>query len=74
MDKALLGSLTHLIARIGKVTVAVRAARQLLSSVTRVLLLADKVLVKQILKAEDKVLFSWRELEVTKDRAGILLS
>jgi hypothetical protein len=37
-------------------TVLVRAARQLLSSVTRVLLLADRVLVTQILKAEDKVL------------------
>lgn len=35
--------------------VLVRAARQLLSSVTRVLLLADRVVVKQILKAEDKV-------------------
>ena len=33
----------------------VRAARQLLSSVTRVLLLADRVLVKHILRAEDKV-------------------
>lgn len=35
--------------------VLVRASRQLLSSVTRVLLLADRVLVKQILRAEDKV-------------------
>ncbi len=35
--------------------VLVRAARQLLSSVTRVLLLADRVQVKQILKAQDKV-------------------
>lgn len=33
----------------------VKAARQLLSSVTRVLLLADRVLVKHILRAEDKV-------------------
>lgn len=33
----------------------IRAARQLLSSVTRVLLLADRVLVKHILRAEDKV-------------------
>ncbi|OUC49544.1 hypothetical protein D917_05288 [Trichinella nativa] len=32
----------------------VRATRQLLSSVTRVLLLADRVLVKQIICAEDK--------------------
>jgi len=36
-------------------SVLVRAARQLLSSVTRVLLLADRSVVKQILKAEDKV-------------------
>lgn len=35
--------------------VLVRAARQLLSSVTRVLLLADRVLVRHILRAEDKV-------------------
>lgn len=35
----------------------VRAARQLLSSVTRVLLLADRVLVKHILRAEDKVAY-----------------
>lgn len=35
--------------------VLVRASRQLLSSVTRVLLLADRVLVKQVLRAEDKV-------------------
>jgi len=32
--------------------ILVRAARQMLSSVTRVLLLADRVLVKHILKAE----------------------
>ncbi|VDL65934.1 unnamed protein product, partial [Nippostrongylus brasiliensis] len=36
-------------------SVLVRASRQLLSSVTRVLLLADRVLVKHILRAEDKV-------------------
>lgn len=36
-------------------SVLVRAARQLLSSVTRVLLLADRVLVRHILRAEDKV-------------------
>lgn len=44
--------------------ILVRAARQLLSSVTRVLLLADRVVVKQILKAEDKVNFvlrRWRK-------------
>lgn len=33
----------------------VRAARALLSSVTRVLLLADTVVVKQLLAAKDKV-------------------
>ena len=37
--------------------ILVRASRQLLSSVTRVLLLADRVLVKHILRAEDKVTF-----------------
>ena len=36
----------------------VRASRQLLSSVTRVLLLADRVVVKNILRAEDKVRYS----------------
>lgn len=35
----------------------VRAARCLLSSVTRVLLLADIVVVKQLLLAKDKVIF-----------------
>lgn len=43
----------------------VRAARQLLSSVTRVLLLADRVLVKHILRAEDKVAYSLTRLENT---------
>uniref|UniRef100_A0A0K0DTB4 Alpha-catulin n=1 Tax=Strongyloides stercoralis TaxID=6248 RepID=A0A0K0DTB4_STRER len=43
--------------------VLVKAARQLLSSVTRVLLLADRVLVKHILRAEDKVAFSLTKLE-----------
>uniref|UniRef100_A0A914WAU3 Alpha-catulin n=1 Tax=Plectus sambesii TaxID=2011161 RepID=A0A914WAU3_9BILA len=45
--------------------VLVRAARQLLSSVTRVLLLADRVLVKQILRSEDKVAYSLTKLENT---------
>lgn len=35
----------------------VKAARRLLSSVTRVLTLADRVMVKHILRAEDKVNF-----------------
>uniref|UniRef100_A0A0N4Z1P6 Alpha-catulin n=1 Tax=Parastrongyloides trichosuri TaxID=131310 RepID=A0A0N4Z1P6_PARTI len=43
--------------------VLVKAARQLLSSVTRVLLLADRVLVKHILRAEDKIAFSLTKLE-----------
>ncbi|KAL3119968.1 hypothetical protein niasHT_007096 [Heterodera trifolii] len=43
----------------------VRAARQLLSSVTRVLLLADRVLVKHILRAEDKIAYSLTKLEHT---------
>ena len=33
----------------------VRAARQLLSAITKVLILADRVVVKQILVAKDKV-------------------
>ncbi|CAJ0592643.1 unnamed protein product [Cylicocyclus nassatus] len=47
-------------------SVLVRASRQLLSSVTRVLLLADRVLVKQILRAEDKVAYSLSRLEVCR--------
>lgn len=35
----------------------IKAARRLLSSVTRVLTLADRVMVKHILRAEDKVFF-----------------
>ncbi|VDK43732.1 unnamed protein product [Anisakis simplex] len=46
-------------------TVLVRAARQLLSSVTRVLLLADRVLVRHILRAEDKIAYSLTKLENT---------
>ncbi|CAM1322062.1 CTNNAL1 (predicted) [Pycnogonum litorale] len=41
----------------------VRAARSLLSSVTRVLLLADTVVVKQLLSAKDKVAISLNRLE-----------
>ncbi|CAI4230958.1 unnamed protein product [Auanema sp. JU1783] len=47
--------------------VLVRASRQLLSSVTRVLLLADRVMVKEILRAEDKVAYSLSRLEATRD-------
>ncbi len=47
--------------------IIVRAARQLLSSVTRVLLIADRVMVKQILKAEDKVAYSLTRLENTNN-------
>ena len=36
-------------------TAMVRAARQLLSAITKVLILADKVVVKQVLAAKDKV-------------------
>ncbi|KAI6203796.1 Alpha-catulin [Aphelenchoides besseyi] len=45
----------------------VRAARQLLSSVTRVLLLADRVLVTHILRAEDKIAYSLTKLENTSN-------
>ncbi|XP_052829405.1 alpha-catulin isoform X1 [Octopus bimaculoides] len=44
-------------------TAMVRAARQLLSAITRVLLLADKVVVKQLLAAKDRVLASLVKLE-----------
>ncbi|CAE1327556.1 Alpha-catulin [Acanthosepion pharaonis] len=44
-------------------TAMVRAARQLLSAITRVLLLADKVVVKQLLAAKDRVLASLLKLE-----------
>lgn len=40
----------------------VRAARSLLSSVTRVLLLADSVVVKQLLHAKEKVSSYWLKL------------
>ncbi|XP_052236076.1 alpha-catulin-like isoform X2 [Dreissena polymorpha] len=41
----------------------VRAARKLLSAITKVLLIADKVIVKQLLLSKDKVLGSLQELE-----------
>ena len=37
------------------VAVMVRAARKLLSTITKVLLTADKVIVKQLLTSKDKV-------------------
>lgn len=40
-------------------TAMVRAARQLLSAITKVLILADKVVVKQVLAAKDKVSTLW---------------
>uniref|UniRef100_A0AAF5PZK4 Alpha-catulin n=1 Tax=Wuchereria bancrofti TaxID=6293 RepID=A0AAF5PZK4_WUCBA len=46
-------------------SVLIRAARQLLTSVTRVLLLADRVLVKHILRSEDKIAYSLVKLENT---------
>ncbi|EJD75283.1 CBR-CTN-1 protein [Loa loa] len=46
-------------------SILVRAARQLLTSVTRVLLLADRVLVKHILRSEDKIAYSLIKLEST---------
>ena len=36
-------------------TAMVRAARQLLSAITKVLIIADKVVVKQLLQTKDKV-------------------
>lgn len=50
----------------------VRAARQLLSSVTRVLLLADRVLVSYILRAEDKIAYSLTLLENTSNFSMII--
>ncbi|KAL5005886.1 hypothetical protein ScPMuIL_017044 [Solemya velum] len=44
-------------------TAMVRAARQLLSAITKVLLLADKIIIKQLLVAKDKVLKSLISLE-----------
>ena len=36
-------------------TAMVRAARQLLSAITKVLILADRVVIKQLIIAKDKV-------------------
>ncbi|KAK2171063.1 hypothetical protein NP493_1106g00015 [Ridgeia piscesae] len=44
-------------------TAMVRAARQLLSAITKVLLLADRVVVKQLLLSKDKVLKSLVKIE-----------
>ncbi|GFN89566.1 alpha-catulin [Plakobranchus ocellatus] len=44
-------------------TAMVRAARQLLSAITKVLLLADKVVVKQLLASKDKVMRSLQQVE-----------
>ncbi|KAK3790866.1 hypothetical protein RRG08_045398 [Elysia crispata] len=44
-------------------TAMVRAARQLLSAITKVLLLADKVVVKQLLASKDKVIRSLLQVE-----------
>lgn len=46
-----------------RTTHMVRAARSLLHSVTRVLLLADIVVVKQLLLAKDKVRFLFAYLQ-----------
>ncbi|XP_062615012.1 alpha-catulin-like [Saccostrea cucullata] len=48
--------------QIAEKTAMVRAARQLLSAVTKVLLLADKVIVKQLLISKDKVSNTLNEL------------
>ena len=45
----------NLAKNVGEKTAMVRAARQLLSAITKVLLLADRVVVKQLLVAKDKV-------------------
>lgn len=42
---------------VGEKTAMVRAARQLLSAITKVLILADKVVIKQVIAAKDKVTF-----------------
>ena len=39
----------------GEKTAMLRAARQLLSAITKVLILADRVVVKQLLTSKDKV-------------------
>ena len=42
--------------RVGEKTVMVRAARQLLSAITKVLILADRIVIKQLLTAKDQVI------------------
>jgi len=42
----------------GDKTVMVRAARQLLSAITKVLILADRVVIKQLVTAKDQVCLS----------------
>ncbi|BFZ21985.1 hypothetical protein BsWGS_25024 [Bradybaena similaris] len=44
-------------------TAMVRAARQLLSAITKVLLLADRIVVKQLLSSKDKVILSLTQVE-----------
>jgi len=41
---------------IGEKTVMVRAARQLLSAITKVLILADRIVIKQLVTAKDQVI------------------
>ena len=41
--------------KVGEKTAMVRAARQLLSAITKVLLLADRVVVKQLFAAKNRV-------------------
>jgi len=41
---------------LGEKTVMVRAARQLLSAITKVLILADRVVIKQLVTAKDQVI------------------
>jgi len=40
---------------VGEKKVMVRAARQLLSAITKVLILADRVVIKQLISAKDQV-------------------
>ena len=50
----------------------VRAARKLLSAITKVLLIADKVIVKQLLASKDKVSYYVPRTEVGGDILGNL--
>jgi len=40
---------------VGEKTTMVRAARQLLSAITKVLILADRIVIKQLITAKDQV-------------------